>query len=514
MSYEAEEEFFEDDLLTDHELAEIQEEYRRQKLKESLVGPVISTAVHVCLLVICAVFFTGEVVKKNETVEITPIQEEIPPEEPPPPPPPPEIPPPEPQEVISHDPQVTSDAVPDAADLVGAIDDVSDEPPSTDDNAEADLVNDIKPSASSIVSSKMFGGRSAAGRAGALKSYGGSAAAQQSLNKALKWLAKVQKPDGSWGDDIKATDGLTGLALLVFLAHGETPKSKQYGKTVSSAIRYLAESPMDLAARHGYAHAIKTYALAEAYAMTGMYEIEAPLEECATALIEGQLASGAYEYLLNGSDKRKKGGDISIGGWVYQALKAVKSSGLEIDGLEATVDKAVNNLKKLAPKNYPYLGDLNSNTKNLGLMGVGTLCLQLFGEAQGHADSDRIMDIIKDQGVKSLDWNNAPKHSMYGWYYQTFASFQKGGDHWKAWNKKFQPLLKNNQNPEGFWEYAGGGPAMKGEESIRVYATTLACLMLTVYYRYLPSTSIKKRSLPAKTAKKKVVEHEEEVNIF
>ena len=90
------------------------------------------------------------------------------------PPPPPEIPAPEPQEAVSFEPQVISDAVFDTTDLVGAIDDVSDEPPSTDDSAETDLVNDVKPSASSIVSSKMFGGRSSAGRASALKSYGGS----------------------------------------------------------------------------------------------------------------------------------------------------------------------------------------------------------------------------------------------------------------------------------------------------------------------------------------------------
>ena len=210
-------------VLDDQELLAIQEDYRRQKLKENLVGPIISTLAHVLLLICAATLFTGELIKKNETVEITPVQEEVPQEEPPPPPPPPEIQPPEPQEIISHDPQVTSDAVPDAADLVGAVDDVSDEPPSTDDSAEADLVNDIKPSASNIASSKMFGGRSSAGRAGALKSYGGTAAAQDALQNALNWLAKVQNPDGSWGND-KFKDAMCGYALLVYLARGETPK--------------------------------------------------------------------------------------------------------------------------------------------------------------------------------------------------------------------------------------------------------------------------------------------------
>ena len=74
--------------LSEDEILAIQADYRRQKLKENIIGPCISTLVHITLLVLCAVFFQGEVVEKNETVEITPVQEEIPQEEPPPPPPP------------------------------------------------------------------------------------------------------------------------------------------------------------------------------------------------------------------------------------------------------------------------------------------------------------------------------------------------------------------------------------------------------------------------------------------
>ena len=295
MSEDYEEEYQEDlGGLAEEELLAIQAEYRKQRLKETLIGPVISTLVHICFIVLAAIFFVGEVTEQNETVEITPIQEEIPPEDPPPPPPPPEIPPPEPQEIISHDPQVTSEAVPDAADLVGAIDDVSDEPPSTDDSAEADLVSDIKPSASSIVSSKMFGGRSAAGRAGALKSYGGSVAAQASLAQALKWLASVQEPDGSWsGEKGRVSGGMAGLALLVFLAHGETPKSKRYGKTVSSAINWLVNDPVN---KESYSNAIKAYALSEAYAMTGNYAIVDKLQKLVSQIIKGQQPKGCFNY--------------------------------------------------------------------------------------------------------------------------------------------------------------------------------------------------------------------------
>ena len=472
-------------VLSDEELTRIQDDYRRQKLKETLIGPLISTCVHVSLLVLCAVFFTGEVVKKNETVEITPVQEEIPQEEPPPPPPPPEIPPPEPQEVVSHDPQVTSDSVPDAADLVGAIDDVSDEPPSTDDSAEADLVSDIKPSASSIVSSKIFGGRSAAGRAGALKSYGGSVAAQQALHKALQWLAKVQSPDGSWGS--KYQDGLTGYALLVFLAHGETPKSKVYGKTVSQAIQYLVNSKIDkksTGAKGVYTHALKTYALAEAYTMTGNYALEQSLNESAQIIIKGQQKPGGFDY----GYKQGERDDMSATSWNVQALKALKATGLDFDGLDSAVANAVQYLHNQAPKKFPYSNSVNRKP-NHGLMASGVLALQLLNETNN--DTKNILDELKTNALPLMNWEKPEaKDPFYRWYYITFAMFQQGGDHWKAWNNKFQNVLKKNQNPEGYWDNPGKSHAsLLDDLGFKVYNTCLASLMLTVYYRYLPSTS-------------------------
>ena len=501
-------------MLSDEELLLIQDEYRKQKLKETLIGPIISTCVHVALLVLCAVFFTGEVVKKNETVEITPVQEEIPQEEPPPPPPPPEIPPPEPQEVVSHDPQVTSDAVPDAADLVGAIDDVSDEPPSTDDSAESDLVNDIKPSASSVVSSKMFGGRSSAGRAGALKSYGGSVAAQQALHKALAWLAKVQKPDGSWGT--KYQNALTGYALLVFLAHGETPKSKTYGKTVANAIQYLVDSSFDKGGKGVYAHALKTYALAEAYTMTGNYALEDILSKNAKVIIEGQQKDGAYMYGYK-TDERD---DMSATSWNVQALKALKATGLEFENLDKAIYKAVAYLHKKAPGKFTYSDEIKRDP-NHGLMASGVLALQLLQET--NKDTEKILNELKSNAVPLMDWNKPEKKDpFYRWYYITFAMFQKGGDHWKIWNNKFQDVLKKNQAPEGFWDNPGHSHAegiLTEQESFRVYNTCLASLMLTVYYRYLPSTSKKSDIKATKTPEQKKVAKEkaageEDIDIF
>ena len=545
--YDEYDEEFEHGGLSDEDIMLIQAEYRKQKLKENLIGPVISTAIHVALLVVCAVFFVGEVVEKNETVEITPVQEEVPQEEPPPPPPPPEIPPPEPQEVVSHDPQVTSDAVPDAADLVGAIDDVSDEPPSTDDNAEADLVSDVKPSASSIVSSKMFGGRSSAGRAGALKSYGGSVAAQQALQKALKWLASVQNPDGSWSDDNRAagqkpngmmapfaenmkadpimkaggkknkfTTGLTGLALLVFLAHGETPKSKTYGNTVSKAINWLVNDPPS---KETYSNAIKAYALSEAYAMTGNYAIQGPLTKFMETLVKGQQKGGGFDYGYKADEGRQ---DLSAGGWNYQAMKAAKGANIEVEGLDEAIELSIKYLKGTAAlssegKSFSY-DQAKGPSNNYRMRAVGVLCLQLFGEGEAKEIEDDL-GVISTTDLAALNWDKPPNHSLYSWYYATQTMFQAGGKMWKSWNSVFQKELKDNQNPVGYWDFPGKTHGPHSDVGMKIYATCFASLMLTVYYRYLPMTAkggAKKKAVAKKpTAKEKAkAEGEEEIDIF
>ena len=80
-----------------------------------------------------------------------------------------------------------------------------------------------------------FGFRFKKGRISALKKYGGSEETERAVIKALRWLKDNQNTDGSWGDNT----GISGLALLAFLGHGETPDSERYGECVKKAIDYL-----------------------------------------------------------------------------------------------------------------------------------------------------------------------------------------------------------------------------------------------------------------------------------
>ena len=488
--YEDEEEFYdeeyEDGMLSEEEIIAIQEEYRRRRLIESLIGPVVSTVFHVVLIIILAIFITDTV--KEPVAEIEVVMEEIEEVEIEPPP----VEQPEPEKIEETDttnPVLTTVAVENVDTNDQALEDTDDEAPSTDDNMADQAVSDVVVSPSAFASPSVFGGRSASGRASAVSRFGGNKIGQDRLLKALWWLKKVQKPDGSWGTAGKPA--FTGLALLTFLAHGETPTSKHFGTTVKKAMQWLANDPIKKDYRNGYPHAIKTYALAEAYAMTGVSILEASMNKCVRVLIDGQQEGGCYNYKYSTNQARQ---DLSFAGWNYQALKAAYGAGCEEKGLHEAIYKAIEWLKNNSADDakFPYSTKDNepktSKAKHT-MRAVGVLCLQLFGEGGANEIKDDI-NVIGTTDLANLSWNNPPKESLYGWYYATQAMFQAGGAKWRPWNRKFQKEIGEAQHPEGYWVYPGDyhGGNVGDDITQKVYATTLCALMLTVYYRYLPSS--------------------------
>ena len=478
------EESYDDGYLTEEEIFAIQEEYRRKRLIESLIGPVISTVFHVVLIIILAIFITDTV--KEPVAEIEVVMEEVEEVEIEPPP----VEQPEPEEIEETDttnPVLTTVAVENVDTNDQALEDTNDEAPSTDDNMADQAVSDVVVSPSAFASPSVYGGRSAAGRASAVARFGGNKVGQNRLLKALWWLKKVQKPDGSWGTAAKPA--YTGLALLTFLAHGETPTSKHFGTTVKKAMQWLASSKTDTKSSHAYPHAIKTYALAEAYAMTGVSLLEDAMNKSVRILIDGQQDGGCYDYNYKKNQGRQ---DLSFAGWNYQALKAAYGAGCEEKGLQEAIYKAIEWLKNNTDGDAQFPYSTKDNEPSTGkakhtMRAVGVLCLQLFGEGNAPEIRDDLKEIATTD-LNNLNWNQAPKQSLYGWYYATQAMFQAGGAKWRPWNRKFQKEVGDNQHPEGYWAWPGGINAPGDDITQKVYATTLCALMLTVYYRYLPSS--------------------------
>ncbi|WDE99073.1 hypothetical protein PQO03_14645 [Lentisphaera profundi] len=528
--------------MNSEELLELQAHYQRQQLKENLIGPVISTCMHV-LLIFAATFYKSEPRQINPKVEVTRTIDRVLKEPEP-------IPIPKKLEV----PEIENDLIenlelPVATDIEAFLPVLREDfagPPSVEIMEKAEGIEPMKPSTSSVQSETMSKRRSFKDRLNAMQKYKATEASQESLLRGLDWLAKNQSPNGSWGGS-----GVTGLALLAFLAHGETPKSQRYGKTVSKAIKWTcSESPGanlispskldtktrrvgieqvskevlgfyaggpvagtgDVAISHGYPHAIKVYALAEAYTMTDNYSIVAPLKAFAKILINGQKEEGDFDY----NYKQGPRWDNSISFWNYQALKALKSTKLDIEGLDQAIERAIPRMKLMAKFQFPYSGTSTprSGRGNAGLAAAGALCLQLLGAAKGDSHVDKIMDRIHEEGLVHLDWVNAPKKwVMYAWYYQTFAMFQHGGKHWRDWNAKFQKVLMKNQHLEGYWAHELAWSGGKGTQG-KAYQTAMASLMLTVYYRYSPPSAEKKSAVKPGKLEKNTGMEDETIDIF
>ena len=123
-------------------------------------------------------------------------------------------------------------------------------------------------------------------RQAALKKYTGKYAqnTEKALLRGLYFLKECQLESGAWTSSPPETHsyelGSTGLVLLAFLAHGETPKSHSFDSTVEKGIPFLTseadnEGLFRISTSHSgiYEHCIATYAIAEAYGLTHAPEL-------------------------------------------------------------------------------------------------------------------------------------------------------------------------------------------------------------------------------------------------
>ena len=370
--------------------------------------------------------------------------------------------------------------------------------PVMDTVTELDIASDaLSPIIMKNLAPGNMANRSGAGRAASIGAYGGrwGEYAEAAVLRALEWLRINQNPDGSWGESDK--EAYAGLAILTFLAHGETTASEKYGKTVELAIRYLVarqNEKGEFVKTEGsggvYGHAICCYAISEAYGMTRIPSLKPVMEKAIQLLIDGQKPHGGYiMYTFAGGDNNRW--DVSLTGFCAQALKAAYIAGADNAGLKQSMEKIVTFLKERqrADGGFPYSAANPGRQPNM--TGVGVLCLQLLGYSSDNATRQGLMFLRE----ADASWERPPQAPVYSWYYVTQAKFHQGGAEWAAWNNKVAPTLIRNQNQDGSWlspglALTGDGVTreFRGQEiNSKVYATTLAALTLQVYYRFLPT---------------------------
>ncbi len=515
----------------DHELEAILEEYRKSRLKDMLIGPVVSLVFHLILIVSLLIFMVPqpieevpEVVVQMEELEVKEIdQEEIEEleelEE--------EI-----EEIEEYDDPVEDVAV---EDTLVESEEMPDDMPEVEEDLALNEMTEIKAVESPLVMNSLYGARTVAGKSKSMGKYGGryGKQTQRAVKATLAWFRANQHPDGYWPKEATPeqtrghTYAMTGLATLAYLANGITPTDEDFGETVEKAINWLSSHVdvetglilpgVHLSNHYVYENAIVCYAISEAYGMTKIGSLKPIMDAMVKKIIETQRADGtwAYKYAVDTGHS-----DVSVAGWHLQALKAAYASDCKVEGLEKAQQRGVEMLiGAILDDGAAFYDPQNKRNKRLPIGAVAGLCMQLLGEGKHERVSkvfNRIKSDFRQQDPKTsvFDYNNevaagrskVTHHvQVYDWYYQTQVVFQRGDmSFWRIWNDKFlYGQITKNQVKEkvddvelGYWNW----PARKVTGWMRVYSTALNCLSLEVYYRNLPTFKKHKTKKVEKTA--------------
>lgn len=337
---------------------------------------------------------------------------------------------------------------------------------------------------------------------------GGTPQCEEAVVKSLRWLKKQQNGNGSWGEG-QFRASMTGISLLAYLAHCETPLSEEFGENVLKGISFLVDQGMknpvlSLVPQRNevsYDHAVATYALCEAYTFCKQMDIpsisnlEKVVVKAVDRIIDAQCPNGGWGYSYN--NKINPDIDLSVTGWNVQALKAAEHGGVRPSKgeIRTALRKAAAYCRKCGKPDglFTYMQEGREDAAaRPSLVGVGVLSLQMCGNGSDSA-ARKGLDWIKNN-VKTLQWGQGSgtenvKSNLYMHYYCVQAAMNRGGDVWTSYNKAFRDAVLSGQNADGsFRKNDVGYVSGMSNKSESIYRQCLATLMLETYYRFLPGT--------------------------
>ncbi len=301
-------------------------------------------------------------------------------------------------------------------------------------------------------------------------------------DRGLQYLARTQAEDGSW-PGANQGPGVTGMALMVFLASGEDPNFGLYSNNVRRALRSIITGQDANTGYFGnsmYHHGFATLALAEAYGAVDdahlwpagkkVRSIGQALELAVRAAITSQKKNplGAWRYSPAATDA-----DTSVSGAVLVGLLAARNAGIEIP--DESIDRAISYYKNMtAPSGQvAYSGGIGGMDESLARISIATLVYSLARRKdlpEFKATLGYLVEKIEFTGRSGFGWID------YQRYYQAQALFQGDVEAWKKWNKLLVQQLKAAQQADGSIPGQHGAPV----------GTSLSCLALALNFRFLP----------------------------
>jgi hypothetical protein len=334
------------------------------------------------------------------------------------------------------------------------------------------------------------------------------------IERGLEFLARYQRPDGRWRLQdfdtevlIRSDTAATALAILAFQGAGYTHVQSKYASQVKLAIEFLAKNqkengdlyiPQDPVSDKNawlYSHAMAALALSEAYGMTQDERLK-------------PIAQRSIDFVLLSQDPKRGGwrytpgfgSDTSVSGWYMMALQSARLAGLNVpstnlDSLSQFIEQAqVSSSEPHLYRYNPFASDTPEHRHGLQPTAVMTSVGLLIRLYLSDWKRDRT-EMIEGASYLLINYpqNGDSKQSLrdtYYWYYATQVIFHMGGDYWKRWHDRLNPMLIQEQvisgRYAGSWDPNKPVPDLWARYGGRLYVTTMNLLSLEVSYRHLP----------------------------
>jgi hypothetical protein len=311
-----------------------------------------------------------------------------------------------------------------------------------------------------------------------------TAKASQAIEKGLKYLLSIQKPDGSWdeGGEGRHDVGITSLGLMAFMAQGHFPGAGPYGKQLDNAKNYLLkkakEGPDGYIGSVMYEHGLATLALSELWGMTRDKQddeaIQKALEAAVRVILRSQNDGGGWRY----QPQVDAGQDTSVTVMIFVALASARQAGIVVPN--ETITKVMKYLKTAwIPETgaFAYVPG-GQSYKSTGGTPACTAGGAYAAQLAGQRDSEMVAGSLRylEKQAPGI-FGNAPFY-YYAHYYAIQAMVQAGDEQYAAWYPKIRDALITKQTANGAWG------DRRGEAG--AYQTPMAIIILATPHRYIP----------------------------
>lgn len=305
------------------------------------------------------------------------------------------------------------------------------------------------------------------------------ASTQRLIERSLEYLARRQRPDGSYGSGQYAGNiAVTSLVGLAFLSSGSTPEEGPYSQHLDQIVEYvLAHTSASgfviyqEATTHGpmYDHGFGALFLAEAYGMTQRPDIREKLKKAVDLIVYTQNHEGGWRYL----PQKVPEADLSVTICQIMALRAARNAGIAVP--KSTVERCTEYVKRSQNPDGGFRYMLATNQSGFPRSAAGIVALYSAGIYDG-PEIDRGLAYLQQHAPGTQ--RSQESHYFYGHYYAAQAMYQAGGQEWIEWYKAIRDDLISKSRPsEGSWMSSGVCPE---------YGTAMALVILQMPNNYLP----------------------------